>query len=234
MTLLGQIVVGCCLLAIFGLLQHSYRNSHATEESFLCALLIMVMSAVVPDAVVLLPVVLWGFHLLWADNLRVFLAALVGVLLPLLYASLAAWIWPDAGLVAAVGRVWSDALHRTFCYPGPLPLLIAEAVLFLLTSYLLVVHLYKFTRANVRTQGTILLSIPLLVLSALSCVFPSVGGNSLLVVMVLLLVYLMVQYVVSYGFPKVRIKRRERRSKRNYSRRSMSGYGRKRRWWSRR
>lgn len=217
MTWLSQLILLALLAGVFVLLLRSYRKQNAMEESFLCSILLMGAACVAPEAVVFFPVVWWSFHLLWADSLRVYLASVLGILFFTLYAVLTCFFFPDWWVIDYVQSQIDASLVRSVCFwPGQtvasVEYLAAIGLFSLMGIWALIAHLLKYSRANVRVQTRVLLTIPFLLLSVLSCLFPS-GGNGLLLPLVALAMYLAITYVKAYGFP--RIKRKQRRSSRH-------------------
>lgn len=218
MTWSSQLIFLALLVCVFVLLLRSYRKQNAMEESFLCSILLMAAACVVPDAVVFFPVVWWAFHLLWADSLRVYIASVLGILFFLFYATLAYFFYPEWWMVDFVRSQIDASLVRSICFwPGyavsSIGYLAVVALFSLLGMWLLVAHLFKYSRANVRVQTRVLLSIPFFFLALLSCLFPSTSGNCLLLPLMALAIYLTVIYLKAYGFP--RIKPRQHRSSRH-------------------
>lgn len=217
MTWLSQLILLALLAGVFVLLLRSYRKQNAMEESFLCSILLMGAACVAPEVVVFFPVVWWAFHLLWADGLRVYLASMLGILFFLLYAALVYFFYPDWWVVGYVRSQIDVLLIRSVCFwPGqmvaPIEYLTVTGLFSLLGIWALIAHLLKYSRANVRVQTRVLLTIPFLLLSVVSCIFPS-AGNCLLLPLVALAMYLAVIYVKVYGFP--RFKRKQHRSNRH-------------------
>ena len=222
LTLLGLIA------AVFVLLLGTYRRQDAMENSFLCSVLLMGAGCVVPDALLFFPLLWWAYVLLWANNLRMYLASACGILLVALYATFIALLWPDAAVVTFVREQLTDALQRQLCFmPGqqttvPLWWLITAAAATLLGLWMMVAHLSKYARANVRVQVRLLITIPAFLASVLSCTFPTQNGNGLFAILVAVTLYLLILYLATYGLPRIRLPRRRRDNtkRRNWKRRT--------------
>lgn len=216
--------------AAFALLILTYRRQDAMEESFLCSILLAVAGCAVPDAWFFLPAVWWAFTILWSNHRRMYLASLCGLLLCALYAAVIFYRWPESIVARFVQESVQTALQRRWCVDmlmdGTLPLwwAITGVLAAIVGIWMLIAHLSKYARANVRTQTLLLIAVPFLLLSLLSCLFPMQNGNSLLVILVVAALYLFVLYIVAYGFPRIRLRPRRRKSSRRPLKRRPSSY----------
>lgn len=196
----GIALVSC--IGIFLLLQHSYRSGNATEESFLCALLVAIASCWIPDMAVMLPIVWWGFHLVWADNFKVWLASILGVILVGVYVGAGMWILPNHPWMVAVRENWQQAFVRHFIYPSSGVEMVVLGSLLLTSLFFFIAHLSRFTRTSGKMQANLLLCAPVLLLALVSSLFPGANGASLAVVVLVVDLYLVVLYLKVWGLPK--------------------------------
>ena len=213
-TQLTLLVPAC---VAFALLLSTYRRQDAMEEGFLCSLLLMAAGCVVPDALAFIPFLWVGFKNLWSDNLRVYCASACGILLVAFYAAIAWFFWHDSLAVTFVETNVYDAFSRTFFFTEGRPVLplwqtVVIIVAIVAGLWLIVVHLSKYTRANVRVQARLTACVPFLLLSALSCLFPTRSGNCLFATLIAAPCYLFGLYVSAYGWPKLRLRRTPRRN----------------------
>lgn len=218
MFLVRQAILLVLVGAAFALLLGTYRKQNAVEESFLCGVLLMLAGCVVPDALLFFPVVWWSFTVLWSDNLRVYLASACAILLVSFYVAILWFIWPDSTTALFVQDNIYNALARTpvFRLSGlPLYQLIIAAVAAFFGLWSLFAHLSRYTRANVRTQNFLLVTIPFFLLSLLSVIFPAANGNNMLSVLVGMALFLIGLYLKAYGFPRIRLPKRQRTSASN-------------------
>ena len=221
MFLTTQSILLVLIGGAFALMLRTYRKQNATEESFLCSILLMLAGCVVPESWLLFPAVWWAFTVLWSDCLRVYLASACAILLVLFYAVLAWEIFPDSPLVVFVEDNLTSAFSRTPIYSTAqevcpqerllhlYKLCIAAAAAFL-GLWTLFAHLSKYTRANVRVQNFLLVTIPFFLLSLLSVLFPAANGNCMLSVLVATTLFLIGLYLSAYGFPRIRLPKRRR------------------------
>lgn len=218
-----QLTLLVLVSAVFALLLKTYRQQTAMEESFLCSMLLMCAGCVTPDALLFFPVVWWAFVVLWSNNLRMYMASMCGIMLVVLYAVLVLFLWPESIVVASVRSQLTESLSRQLLTFDSSPLTIWRIVTAGIAMFIglcaMIAHLSRFARANVRVQSRVLISIPFLLLSILSCLFPTASGNCLLAILVAAAVYLSILYLASYGIPRVRFPRKERRRHRRFSRR---------------
>lgn len=226
MYIAPQILLLLSISVIYALMLRCYRRQDAMEESFLCSILLGITCLFVPDAIALVPFFWWGFHTLWANNLRMYLASMLGLLSVALYASISAFLWPDSWMVATITMLWQSEFSRSFCLSMPLWFLISSGIAAFLGMWYLAAHLLKFARANVRIQTRALLCLPVVLISTLSCLFPPAGGTCLFSLLCLSSGYVTILHWITYGLPKIRLpKRKERRGKMNrrsvYSRPSL-------------
>jgi len=227
MFLVGQLILLVLVSIAFTLLLRMYRKQNAIEESFLCSILLMAAGCFTPEALLLIPVIWWGFTVLWADGLRVYLASICGIMLVLFYATLFYLFLPDSVAVVFVRDRLFGALSRTFCYtadgciPSLLWLVIA-AVAVVFGLWAMIAHMTRFTRANVRIQNFLMVAVPFFLLSLLSTLFPATDGNSMLFVLFGASLFLQGLYIAAYGFPRIRLPQRRRKSpnRRKWKRRS--------------
>jgi len=219
----SQLVLLLSMVSVYMLMLRCYRRQDAMEESYLCSILLCLAGCLVPEAVLLVPFFWWGFHMIWANNLRVYMASVLGILSVALYAAIAAFMWPESVVVRFVEQQWIDAFSRQFCSAMPLWYILSGSIVGGLGLWYLAAHLIKFARANVRIQTRALLMLPVVLISILSFLFPAQSGNSLLVILYVSSIYLMVLHLVTYGLPKIHLpKRKERRGKMNRRRASYS------------
>lgn len=214
--LVTQLVLLLLISAVFGLLLKSYRRPDAMEESFLCSILLLAAGAVVPDVLLLFPFVWWAFKVMWADNLRVYLASVFGILFVAFYAAILYFLWPESAVVGFVEERLADAFHRTCCFSLQsqvgLEWLIITVLSALLGFWLLIAHLGRYTRANVKVQSRLLVALPFFGLSLLSSLFPTAQGNGMLSVLAASALFLSILWLATYGLPKLSMPSRRRRN----------------------
>ena len=218
MFLVRQAILLVLVGAAFALLLGTYRKQNAIEESFLCGILLMLAACIVPDALLFFPVVWWGYTVLWSDSLRVYLASVCAILLVCFYVALLWFLLPDSPATLFVQDNIYNALARTpvFRLSGlPLYQLIIAAVAAFFGLWSLIAHMTHYSRANVRTQNFLLVTVPFFLLSLLSVLFPAANGNHMLSVLAGTTLFLIGLYLKSYGFPRIRLPRRQRTSPSN-------------------
>ena len=214
----------------FALLLGTFRRQDAMEEGFLCSVLLMAAGCVVPDALVFIPFLWLGFKNMWSDSLRMYCASVCGILLVAFYAAIAWFVWHESPAVTFVETNVYDAFTRTLFITQdglvlPLWQTIVAALAMIAGLWLIVVHLSKYTRANVRVQARLLACVPFFLLSALSCIFPTQSGNCLFATLVAAPCFLFGLYVATYGWPKIRIRKHPRRvSRRRLKRNGYRGW----------
>lgn len=204
--------------AAFALLLGTYRKQNAVEESFLCGILLMLAGCVMPDALLFFPVVWWGFTVLWSDSLRVYLASVCAIMLVGLYVALIWLLLPDCPLTLFIqDNIFSAFIRTPFYRSANIPIcqLIIAAVAVFFGLWTLFAHLSRYSRANVRTQNFLLVTIPFFLLSILSVFFPADNGNDMLSILVGTTLFLIGLYLKAYGFPRFRLPRRQRTGLRN-------------------
>ena len=210
----------------FTLLLKTYRKQNAIEESFLCSILLMAAGCIVPESLLLFPAVWWAFTVLWSDGLRVYLASVCGILLVAFYAVLVWKFLPGSTLTLFVEERLTNAFQRQLIYKFTnLPRLCRSyealpnkeiyklsiaASAAVLGLWALIAHLARYTRANVRIQNFLLVTLPFFALSALSVVFPAADGNCMLSTLAASALFLVGLYIHAYGFPRIRLPKRRR------------------------
>lgn len=202
MSLLAtQITLLLLVSAVFWLLLRSYRRTDAMEESLLCSILLLAAGMIVPDVLLLFPFVWWAFTVLWADNLRVYLASAFGILFVAFYAAVVWVIWPESAVVGFVQERFIDVFHRTFCLSSQsqvgLVWLVITAVAAIFGLWALIAHLSCYSSANVQVQTRLLVAIPFFVISLLSSLFPTRQGNGMLSVLAAAALFIMILWLAN-------------------------------------
>lgn len=210
-----------CCVGIFFLTQHTYRRSDAMEESFLCALLWLLASCFQPDMLVMMPVIWWGYRLVWSNSFRMYMAFLIGVLLVAVYGACAYWLRPS-GVVADVLDSWLTIWERRTLLDESVPYIVGTIVLALVGIFIVVAHLGKISYVAGRMQANILYCIPFIGLGILSCCFPSAYDYlPLWQPAILATLYLYGLYVHLHGFPRLLPRRRRVRRSRKQNRQAL-------------
>ena len=215
MFLLTQLILLVLVGGAFALLLKTYRKQDAMEESFLCSILLMAAGCVVPETILLFPFFWWAYTVLWSDSLRVYLASLCAILLILLYAALIRVFLPECAAVTFVEDQLTNAFSRLPIYQFthlPIDKLCIAATAAVLGLWTLFSHLARYTRANVRIQNFLLVTVPIFLISLLSVLFPATNGNCMLSVLVGTALFLIGLYLYAYGFPRIRLPKRRRPS----------------------
>lgn len=216
-----QLILLVLVGTAFALLLSTYRKQNAIEESFLCSILLMAAGCIVPESLLLFPAVWWAFTVLWSDGLRVYLASVCGILLVAFYAVLVWLFLPESALALFVEERLTNAFSRVLFLQAemPLPELTVAAAAAVLGLWALIAHLARYTRANVRIQNFLLVTLPFFALSVLSVVFPAADGNCMLSTLAASALFLAGLYLNAYGMPRIRLPKRRR----DMSRRRMRG-----------
>ena len=208
-----QLILLVLVGTAFALLLSTYRKQNAIEESFLCSILLMAAGCIVPESLLLFPAVWWAFTVLWSDGLRVYLASVCGILLVAFYAVLVWKFLPGSTLTLFVEERLTNAFSRLPIYQFtnlPIYKLSIAASAAVLGLWALIAHLARYTRANVRIQNFLLVTLPFFALSALSVVFPAADGNCMLSTLAASALFLVGLYLHAYGFPRIRVPKRRR------------------------
>ena len=208
-----QLILLVLVGSAFTLLLKTYRKQNAIEESFLCSILLMAAGCIVPESLLLFPAVWWAFTVLWSDGLRVYLASVCGILLVAFYAVLVWKFLPGSTLTLFVEERLTNAFQRQLIYKFtnlPIYKLSIAASAAVLGLWALIAHLARYTRANVRIQNFLLVTLPFFALSALSVVFPAADGNCMLSTLAASALFLVGLYIYAYGFPRIRLPKRRR------------------------
>lgn len=157
------------------LLLRTYRKETTSEESFLCTLLLCLSAFVLPDMLLLVPVLWLAFLLQGAMNIKAFFASLIAVMLTAVYFFVAVflgWIQP-AELSACITRSNHSLLLN-------LPLFVSTLLLIVSSVFAVVCNLrtYQQQRSIVTTYLTCLI-LPMLLCFTM-CFFPSLNAPSFL------------------------------------------------------
>ena len=229
MFLAVQLTVLAVVGAAFALLLTAYRKPDAVENSFLCSVLLMAGGCIEPDLLLFIPVFWWGFSRLWADNLRVYLASLCGILLVALYAAIIWFFLPECNACLWVLSRFDAALNRSFCFDDgqfipSLTALIIAGVSAVAGIWVLMAHMVRFGRANINIRAYVGVAVPFFLLSLLSTLFPDAHGHSLLPLLVGFTAYLMGVYLYAYGMPRVKLPQRRSSPRRRKWKRAPSRY----------
>lgn len=175
----------------------------------------------VPDCAILWLVSIGLFHMLRAGNIRLHVASFIGIATVAIYSALTWFLAPDSVVVQYVISNWQDAFQRNPVWDAwPIWLLLSTCVLTAIGLWSQMALWLRYNQANVRIQTRLLLVAPFYWLSLLSCLFPTLSGNSMLSILWASAIYFPILYIMTYGWPKMPTRAKADPYRRSYSRRS--------------